>query len=370
MKIRMFINFFSNILESIFYQFNEKSVFLFFQSIRESLSDNANYGTLTEFKIFPKRPKRLYPYILHKKNVSIIIEGEIKEHDFIQETINWYKNCGIKNIILSTSSCSDKFLNCKTISKFENKTKGIFNENNKLENIKNALFHIHNDDLVIKTRTDQRIYSEIFLTNVVDFHESNQSYQECCNSKMGVISTNSSLIKINNISDHLYIDYAYKLKKMFNLNYRKGSKLISEINSYSKSNFDINKFRGELSSAIFTEFESGQWFLNSYRRNCLEIDKSEKPFLKKEDYISSLFKYLKFIENSIYVIDPEDIELFWLKKYINKSPFDRLQILEKNNPVLLRDLTRLNWLCLINDENYCLQIIENAKTFSFNNLTF
>ena len=99
MKIRIFINFFSNILESIFYQFNEKSVFLFFQSIRESLSDNANYGTLTEFKIFPKRPKRLYPSILNKKNVSIIIEGEIKEHDFIQETINWYKNCGIKNII-------------------------------------------------------------------------------------------------------------------------------------------------------------------------------------------------------------------------------------------------------------------------------
>tara|TARA_B100000242_G_scaffold265186_1_gene213203 strand:+ start:102 stop:1214 length:1113 start_codon:yes stop_codon:yes gene_type:complete len=370
MKIRIFINFFSNILESIFHPFNEKSVFLFFQSIRESLSDNANYGTLTEFKIFPKRPKRLYPCIFNKKNVSIIIEGEIKEHDFIQETINWYKNCGIKNIILSTTSCPYKFLNCKTISKFENKIKGIFNENNKLENIKNALFHIHDDDLVIKTRTDQRIYSEIFLTNIIDFHESNQSYQECCNSKMGVISTNSSLIKINNISDHLYIDYAYKLKKMFNLNYRKGSKLISEINSYSKSNFDINKFRGELSSAIFTEFESGQWFLNSYRRNCLEIDKSEKPFLKKEDYISSLFKYLKFIENSIYVIDPEDIELFWLKKNINKYPFDRYQILEKNNPVLLRDLTRLNWLCLINDENYCLQIIENAKTFSFNDLIF
>ena len=272
MRKNFFINFFSDLLESIINQFNEKSVFLFFQSIRKNIPENTNSEILTEFKIFPKKPKRLYPYITDKKNVSIIIEGEIQNNNFIQETINWYKNCGFQNIILSTSFCSDKFLNCKIISKYENKTKGIWNENNILENIKNALLHIPDNDLVIKTSTDQRIYSEIFLTNIHAFHESNQSNQECSNSKMGVISTNSSLIKINNISDHLYIDYCYKLKKMFNLNYRNGSILLSEINSDSKNNYDITKFRRKLLSSLFTELECGQWFLNSYRRNCLEID--------------------------------------------------------------------------------------------------
>ena len=82
MKIRIFINFFSNILESIMHPFNEKSVFLFFQSIRENLSDNSNFGTLTEFKIFPSTPKRLYPYIIYKKNVSVIIEGAIQDRKF------------------------------------------------------------------------------------------------------------------------------------------------------------------------------------------------------------------------------------------------------------------------------------------------
>ena len=370
MRKNFFINFFSDLLESIINQFNEKSVFLFFQSIRKNIPENTNSEILTEFKIFPKKPKRLYPYITDKKNVSIIIEGEIQNNNFIQETINWYKNCGFQNIILSTSFCSDKFLNCKIISKYENKTKGIWNENNILENIKNALLHIPDNDLVIKTRTDQRIYSEIFLTNIHAFHETNQSNQEFSNSKMGVISTNSSLIKINNISDHLYIDYCYKLKKMFNLNYRNGSILLSEINSDSKNNYDITKFRRKLLSSLFTELECGQWFLNSYRRNCLEIDKSEKFLLNKEDYIPCLYNYLNFIKNSIYVIDPDDIELYWLRTNINKNTFDNYDIIEKNNPILFKDLTRLNWICLINDKNYFLQIIENAKRFSFDDYIF
>ena len=93
------------------------------QEVRKTYSDNTNSEMLTEFKIFPKRPKDFILIFIYKKNVSIIIEGEIQEHDFIQGTINWYRNCGIKNIILSTNSCSEKFLNCKTISKFEIKPK-------------------------------------------------------------------------------------------------------------------------------------------------------------------------------------------------------------------------------------------------------
>ena len=366
MKFKFFINIFKYFRESIINKLYEKSVFHFLQEVRKTYSKHNNYEVLTEFKIFPKTPKRLYPSILYKKNVSIIIEGEIIDRNFIQGTINWYKNCGIKNIIFSTNNFSNKFFNCKTISKFESKPQGIWNENNQLENIKNALLYIHDDDLVIKTRADQRIYNEIFLTNIVAFHEKQQSNKKSFSSKMGVISSNSSLFKINNISDHLYIDYGFKLKNMFNLNYRNGSKLLSEVNSYSKSKYNINEFRKELFSTLFTEFECGQWFLNSYRRNCLEVDKSEKYFLKKDEYITSLYKYLNFLKDSIYVIDPEDIQLYWFKTNINKYSSNSYNRFEKNNPIFNKDLTRLNWLCLLNDENHLFEIIENAKEFSFN----
>ena len=370
MKLKFFIDIFKNLREIIINNVYEKSVFHFLQEVRKTYSEHTSSDMLIEFKIFPNTPKRLYPSIIYKNNVSVIIEGEIQNKNFIQGTINWYRNCGIKNIILSTNSFSKKFLHCKTISKFEIKPKGIWNENNKLENIKNALLHIDDEDLVIITRTDQRIYNEIFLTNIVAFHENQQLNKKNPISKMGVISTNSSILKINNISDHLYIDYGYKLKNMFNLNYRNGAELLSEINSYSKSKYNINKFRKQLISSLLPELECGQWFLNSYRRNCLEMDKSEKFFLEKEDYIPCLKKYLNFIKDSIYVIDPDDIQLYWLKKNINKYSLESYDMIKKKDPIFFRDLTRLNWLCLIYDENLLPKIIKNANGFSFEDFIF
>ena len=100
------------------------------------------------------------------------------------------------------------------------------------------------------------------------------------------------------------------------------------------------------------------------------MDKSENFFLKKEDYIPCLKNYLKFIKDSIYVIDPDDIQLYWLKNNINKYSFDSYDMIKKKNSIFCRDLTRLNWLCLIYDENLVPQIIENANGFSFEDFIF
>ena len=52
---------------------------------------------------------------------------------------------------------------------------------------------------------------------------------------------------------------------------------------------------GELFSSLFTEFESGQWFLNSYRRNCLEKIKVKNLFKKGRLYsfFIQIFKIIK-----------------------------------------------------------------------------
>ena len=365
MNFKYILNIFLNSLKKIINSSNEKTILQLFQSLRKNYADQTNNEILTEFKLFPKKPKRLYPYIVYKKNVSVILEGKLEDRNFIQETINWYKNCGIKNIILCTNNNSERFFNCKTISNFENKPEGIGTENNKLGYIKNALLQINDNDLVIKTRTDQRIYSEIFLTNIVSFHESYQINQESSSSKMGVISTNSSLSKINDISDHLYIDYGHKLKKMFNLNFREGSKILSEININLRKKYDNNQIPETLLSVLFTEFESGQWFINSYRRNLLAKDKCKKFILSKKDYISSLYKYLNFVRNSIYVIDPEDIDFFWLKPNFKKISFHRNLNKGSKSKIFFKELSSLNWLCLLNDRNYMEQIVNDAKKFSF-----
>ena len=68
MKFKFFINIFKYFRESIINKLYEKSVFHFLQEVRKTYSKDNNYEVLTEFKIFPKTPKRLYPSILYKKN--------------------------------------------------------------------------------------------------------------------------------------------------------------------------------------------------------------------------------------------------------------------------------------------------------------
>ena len=53
---------------------------------------------LTEFKIFPKKSMRIFPLPNSNRKVSIIIQGDIQDFDFVQSTVNWYKKCGIDNI--------------------------------------------------------------------------------------------------------------------------------------------------------------------------------------------------------------------------------------------------------------------------------
>jgi len=102
-------------------------------------------------------------------------------------------------------------------------------------------------------------------------------------SKMGVISTNSSILKINNISDHLYIDYGYKLKNMFNLNYRNGAKLLSEINSYSKSKYNINKFETLFKNFLnFLIQKRRFFFIERILKSFIEICSRKRGELKAE----------------------------------------------------------------------------------------
>ena len=374
MKVKILLKFllktFSHYMRSLINFSNERAVYLFLQGLRKASLENNKSKLLTEFKIFPKIPKKLYPSITNNSDISIIIQGPIFDREFIQNTINWYRSCGIKNIIVSTNTPTDKFFKAHTISKNDEKPPGVWNENNQLETIRNALYEINDNDLVMKTRTDQRIYNEIFLSNLNTIHNQYHSEITKSGSRLGVISNNSSLLKINNISDHLYIDYGHQLKKMFDLEYRNRNDIFYSLQLGDKSSIEIDLLRQKLSSSLFTEFESEQWFFNSFKRNCLNYNHSDDFLLKSESYIESLYNYLTIIKNSIYVIDPEDIELFWIKSSIDTLPSFYHDGNQNKELILFSRLTKLNWLCLKNDDNYINHLINYVKNHQMNSSLF
>ena len=91
---------------------------------------------------------------------------------------------------------------------------------------------------------------------------------------------------------------------------------------------------------------------NSFRKNCLKTDLSEKRIIKKRTYVESLSRYLEIIKDCIYIIDPDELDLYWLKRNISTLPSDYNNKFQNPKPIPGMRLTRLNWLSLIYDENY------------------
>ena len=260
--------------------FNERAIYIFLKSLRKSSLMNKRSNLLTEFKIYSKNPQKLFPVHSNTDNVSIIIQGPIFDRDFLQASIDWYYSCGIKNIVVSTSNDIKSFKNCTTVVSKIPFQKGIWNENIHLMTIKNALQNIDDNCLVIKTRSDQRIYNELALTSIKSFHKSQISNNTFDNSRLGVVSNNSMMIKINNISDHLYIGNCNLLKKMFDIKIRNKEKLFKDFNL---NDFKLKILRDKLKSSFYTELEAEQWFFNSFRKNCLMHNSAEEILINKKN---------------------------------------------------------------------------------------
>ncbi len=347
--------------------YNERILYIFLNSLRNSSLINKRSNLLTEFKIYPKKPKKLFPVHSYSDNIAIIIQGPIFDRDFLQSSIDWYYDCGIKNIVVSSSEYTKPFKKCTTLTIKKTSQKGLWNENNHLMTIKNALEQIDNDSLVIKTRTDQRIYNELALTGIKSFHNLQISNKTFDNSRLGVISNNSMMIKINNISDHLYIGNCNLLKKMFDIEIRNKEQLFKDLNL---NDFKLKIIRDKLKSSFYTELEAEQWFFNSFRKNCLIHNSSEKILINKEDYIKKLNNYLNILVDTIYVIDPEDIDLYWTKSSIDTLPSYYHNGFQNKKTISCLRLTKLNWLALKNDKPFKKRILDFAKNLDENHFLF
>ena len=371
MILKKIIKFITNKLLFFFRDFmniyNERTLYIFLKTFRNHSLINNRSKLLFEFKIYPKNPKKLFPVHTQNDNMTVIIQGPVFDRDFIQSTIDWYKDCGIKNIIFSTSEDVKSFRGCITLVTKSPLEKGIWNENNHLQAIKSGLEIINDETLVIKTRSDQRIFNETAFTAIKYFHDSYISRNTFDNSRLGVISNNSTIIKINNISDHLYIGNCALLKKMFDIKFRNKINLLKDLNLNPDK---LNLIRVKLKSSFYTELEAEQWFFNSFRKNCFIKNSQEEILISKKIYIDKLSKYLDILIENIYVIDPEDIGLYWAKSSIDTLPSFYHNSFQNKKSIDCFRLTRYNWLNLVNDISFKEKILDFAKHLDENHFLF
>ena len=79
---------------------------------------------------------------------------------------------------------------------FENpKIIGLGNENSHLMSIQKGLDLVQDQDIVLKTRSDMRIFNELALYTIPIIHRDNKSDITKDRNKLGVISNNSLLLK-------------------------------------------------------------------------------------------------------------------------------------------------------------------------------
>ena len=296
------------------------------------------------------------------------------DREFVQNSINWYSSCGVRQIVVSTNDHVKDFKNADTIVSKRSKILGLGNENNHIKTTKAGLNLIENNKIVIKTRSDQRIFNELAISAIPFMHNKEKSELTIDGSRLGVISNNSMLMKINNISDHLYVGKASLMKKMFSLNYRLGK----EILDYFPKDFPYLYKREDgtwllkstKDTCRYTEFFGEQWLFNSFRKNCLKNDLSEKKIVKNSSYRESLKNYLKIIKTCLYVIDPDELELYWIKSNIYTLPSFYHNKYQNKKAIPCMRLTRLNWLSLICDPEYENKILNYSEKLKSNESLF
>ena len=367
--VKYFLGIFVYLTRSALNLSNERLIYLFLEALRISSIKNKNSKLLTEFKIYPKYPKKLYPVNGQSDNLSIIIQGPIYDRDFIQGTIDWYEACGIKNVILTSSQDTKDFKRAHTIVYKNPKIKGLGNENSHLLSIQEGLKLIKDQDIVIKTRTDMRIFNELALTSIPIIHKNNKSKLTKDGFRLGAISNNSLLMKINNISDHLYIGNAIQLKRMFSLPFRDEKQVLSEVKVEPDLIFKDSRgwlLKSTKYTSIFTEFFGEQWFFNSFRKNCLKYNMSEKRIINYSEHRDALEKYLDIIKSCIYILDPEELDLFWLKRNFTTLPSYYEDADQNESPIPAMRLTRLNWLNLVNDNSFKQKILNYSELLKKN----
>ena len=93
---------------------------------------------------------------------------------------------------------------------------------------------------------------------------------------------------------------------------------------------------------------------------------SEKRIINYSEHRDALEKYLDIIKSCIYILDPEELDLFWLKRNFTTLPSYYEDADQNENPIPAMRLTRMNWLNLVHDPSFKQKILNYSESLKKN----
>ena len=171
--------------------------------------------------------------------------------------------------------------------------------------------------MVIKTKTEQRVFNELAISGLRSIHNSYFSKFSKNNKRLGIISSQNSILQINQIPDDIYIGDFEQMKNIFSIEIRNKDLYLKNLDiDYKnfKNNFFGNNEPFKYESIFLSEINKEQRFFNSFKKNCLLKNMSDKKIIMKKEYLKSLSSYIDIIADCLYVLDPQEIDLYTFNK--------------------------------------------------------
>ena len=288
--------FFLPILEKILgflvFEINKRAGAKFFYTYhkRPVLSDDVNYESCFDIEE------------ISYSNVAILIQGPvIFEKNFTLETIKLYrKNYKDIKIVLSTwddfpESLREEYeLFCQLVIQSKPFVSGSHNFNYQKKSTTEGFNYIksnQNCDYVLKTRSDQRMYSRDAIDSMLRIHSSNPV---CKNNllKGRIIEASMSICKFRpwSMCDMFQFGFLDDLIILWDVedDYRNRTSL-----EFSSKKYRVKDIVRENVAEIYLHSSLAK------KLNCFDVYNYEK--------------YYSFVRNYFYVIDKELVDIFWYK---------------------------------------------------------
>lgn len=283
------------------------------------------------------RPQRAEDYEIERvdyargKNVGIIIQGNIcTKYNFTYENIKLYKRMfPYCHIVLSTWSNEDSSLinkiaqlGIEIIQSDIPEIEGHGHLNYQLKSTSEAikLLKEMGCDYILKTRTDQRICSEMSITYLIDMVNMYPTNKEITNAgRIAVCSNGCFFGRLYNVTDMLLFGRTTDIEKYFSA----PKDLRNGIDYLQDDQIEYSKNR------------PGEIYLSTHYIESLGFE------LKWTEKDSNYF-----IKELFVIVDSESLDWLWLKYSRNEYRW------RKYNNRVLRPMTHKDWLKLYMEDRY------------------
>ena len=270
-----------------------------------------------EFRFYPVKPKkRIMTDICPEKQIGVVIQGPADAPVFVYNTAIWYLELGAKVVVISTTTQLRKIpkkLRRNELIHWHHCSEpancGLWNTNRQIKSSYEGISFLAElgIDYTIKTRTDQRCYSEfflVFLSRLVETFPAKSGAE-----RIVAVTNNTLLGKVNNVSDHFYFGRTTTLLRAF-ANAERSLSLAEAMEiAGAADEKEFQVYRMSHRSSDFPRIEAEQYLFSRITSTFIDYVDNR---VELKDYIDAVSDYW-------ILVDPEDLDMFWRKTSIEDN---------------------------------------------------